>query len=48
MGNSKSEGMRGTVRRGGKAKAVTVVIDTDVLEEIEHAWAARYKRRSVD
>ncbi len=37
--------LRGTERRGGKAKAVTVVLDADVLEEIEHrAWAARTNR----
>ena len=36
---------RGTTRRGGKAKAVTVVLDADLLEEIEHrAWAARTNR----
>ncbi len=36
---------RGTSRRGGKAKAVTVVLDAELLEEIEHrAWAARTNR----
>ncbi len=39
---------RGTTRRGGKAKAVSVVLDADVLEEIEHrAWAARTNRSQM-